>query len=64
MKKIFTIIAAVAALSLTSCKDFLDINHSPNAPEEEQATVDMALPAAEMAALRSGHHLLLRRGRQ
>lgn len=49
MKKIFTIIAAVAALSLTSCKDFLDINHSPNAPEEEQATVDMALPAAEMA---------------
>ena len=49
MKKIFTIIAAVAALSLTSCKDYLDINHSPNSPEEEQATVDMALPAAEMA---------------
>ncbi len=49
MKKIFTIIAAVAALSLTSCKDWLDINHSPNAPEESQATVDMALPAAEMA---------------
>lgn len=49
MKKIFTIIAAVAALSLTSCKDYLDINHSPNSPEESQATVDMALPAAEMA---------------
>ena len=49
MKKIFTIIAAVAALSLTSCKDFLDINHSPNSPEEDQATVDMVLPAAEMA---------------
>ena len=49
MKKIFTIIAAVAALSLTSCKDWLDINHSPNSPGEEQATVDMALPAAEMA---------------
>ena len=45
MKKIFTIIAAVAALSLTSCKDFLDINHSPNAPEEEQAKKD-ALKAA------------------
>ena len=49
MKKYFTIIAAVAALSLTSCKDYLDINHSPNAPEESLATVDMALPAAEMA---------------
>lgn len=49
MKKIFTIIAAVAALSLTSCKDYLDINHSPNSPSEELATVDMALPAAEMA---------------
>ena len=49
MKKIFTVIAAVAALSLTSCKDYLDINHSPNSPGEEQATVDMVLPAAEMA---------------
>ena len=49
MKKIFAIIAAVAALSLTSCKDYLDINHSPNSPEEDLATVDMALPAAEMA---------------
>ena len=49
MKKILTIAAAVAALSLTSCKDYLDINHSPNSPGEELATVDMALPAAEMA---------------
>lgn len=49
MKKIITIIAAVAALSLTSCKDWLDINHSPNSPGEELATIDMALPAAEMA---------------
>lgn len=49
MKKIFTIIATVAVLSLSSCKDYLDINHSPNAPEEDLATVDMALPAAEMA---------------
>lgn len=49
MKKILTIIAAVAALSLTSCKDYLDINHSPNSPGEDLATVDMALPAAEMA---------------
>ena len=49
MKKIFTIIATVAVLFLTSCKDYLDINHSPNAPDESQATMDMALPAAEMA---------------
>lgn len=49
MKKIFTIIATVAVLSLSSCKDYLDINHSPNAPEENLATADMALPAAEMA---------------
>ncbi len=49
MKKIFTIVAAIAALSLTSCKDYLDINHSPNSPGEDQATIDMVLPAAEMA---------------
>lgn len=49
MKKIFAIIAAVAALSLTSCKDWLDINYSPNSPGEAEATVDMALPSAEMA---------------
>lgn len=49
MKKIFAIIAAVAALSLTSCKDYLDINYSPNSPGEDLATVDMAFPAAEMA---------------
>ncbi len=49
MKKIFTIIATVAVLSLSSCKDYLDINHSPNSPGEELATMDMALPAAEMA---------------
>lgn len=49
MKKILTIAAAVAALSLTSCKDYLDINYSPNSPGEEEATVDMVLPAAEMA---------------
>lgn len=49
MKKILTIIAAVAALSLTSCKDYLDINYSPNNPGEDLATVDMVMPAAEMA---------------
>ena len=49
MKKIFAIIAVVAALSLTSCQKWLDINRSPNSPGAEQVTVDMALPAAEMA---------------
>ena len=49
MKKILYIFATVAALSLTSCKSYLDINHSPNSPGEELATMDMALPAAEMA---------------
>ncbi len=49
MKKIFAIIAVVAALSLTSCQKWLDINHSPNSPGEELATVDMAFPAAEMS---------------
>ena len=49
MKKFLYIFAAAAVLSLTSCKDYLDINHSPNSPEESQANVDMAFPAAEMA---------------
>ena len=49
MKKILYIISALTVLSLTSCKDYLDINHSPNSPDESQATADMAFPAAEMA---------------
>ena len=49
MKKILTIIAAVATLSLSSCNKFLDVNHSPNSPEESQATMEMVMPAAEMA---------------
>jgi len=49
MKKILYILSAVTVLSLTSCKDYLDINHSPNSPDESQATADMAFPAAEMA---------------
>lgn len=49
MKKILTIVAAIAALTLTSCSDYLDINRSPNSPGEDLATVDMSLPAAEMA---------------
>ena len=49
MKKILYILSAVTVLSLASCKDYLDINHSPNSPDESQATADMAFPAAEMA---------------
>ena len=50
MKKIFTIIATVAVLSLSSCKDYLDINHSPNSPGEELATMDMARKRATFRA--------------
>ncbi len=49
MKKILYVLAAAAALSISSCTDYLDINHSPNLPGEDEATTDMALPAAEMA---------------
>ena len=49
MKKILYILSAVTVLSLASCKDYLDINHSPNSPDESQATADMAFPAAETA---------------
>ncbi|MBQ6087073.1 MAG: SusD/RagB family nutrient-binding outer membrane lipoprotein [Bacteroidales bacterium] len=49
MKKILYILSAVTVLSLASCKDYLDINHSPNNPDESQATADMTFPAAEMA---------------
>ena len=49
MKKILYILSAVTVLSLASCKDYLDINHSPNNPDESQATADMTFPSAEMA---------------
>lgn len=50
MKKIFiTLLIAVASLSLVSCKEWLDINYSPNSPSVEMVNDDMIFPAAEMA---------------
>ena len=50
MKKIFTLITvAFLGLSLTACKDYLDINYDPNAPSADVVNNDMILPAAEMA---------------
>lgn len=48
MKKILSLILVAAALSLTSCKDYLDINKSPNSPSKENMTADMIFPAVEM----------------
>ncbi len=50
MKKIFTFFTvAVLGLSLTACKDYLDINYDPNNPSADVVNNDMILPAAEMA---------------
>ncbi len=50
MKKIIlAFTTALASLSLVSCKDWLDINYSPNSPSADIVTADMIFPAAEMA---------------
>ena len=50
MKKfILTIVVAIATLSLVSCKDWLDINYSPNSPSPDMVNDDLIFPAAEMA---------------
>ena len=50
MKKIIlSLVVAIATLSLVSCKDWLDINYSPNSPSADQMENDMIFPAAEMA---------------
>ena len=51
MKKIITLftVAALALSSLTSCRDYLDINYDPNSPSADVVDNDMILPAAEMA---------------
>lgn len=48
MKKIFTLMFAVAAGLAVSCQDYLDINKDPNSPSAENMTPDMMFPAAEM----------------
>lgn len=50
MKKIILIsVTLVSLLSLSSCKDWLDINYSPNSPSPDMVNNDLIFPAAEMA---------------
>lgn len=50
MKKFIIIAAAaVSMFSLVSCKEWLDINYSPNSPSPDMVNNNMILPAAEMA---------------
>ncbi len=48
----------VAALALTSCNDYLDINSNPNYPTESDLGTDLIYPAVEMAyAANVGNYL-------
>ncbi len=47
MKKIFITLFA-AALALSSCDSYLDINQDPNSPQEENMTTSIMFPGAEM----------------
>ena len=50
MKKFIIIAAtAVSMFSLVSCKEWLDINYSPNSPSPDMVDNNMIFPAAEMA---------------
>ena len=48
MRKILSLIFIAAVCSLSSCKDYLDINQNPNSPSLENMTSAMVFPAAEM----------------
>ena len=49
MKKYILSSMVIAAMSLTSCNDYLDINSNPNSPDEASLTNDLIYPAVEMA---------------
>lgn len=49
MKKFIIPSMIVAAMSFTSCNDYLDINTNPNSPSEEQLNTDLIYPGVEMA---------------
>lgn len=60
MKKIFSIISAVAVLmaGTTACDSYLDINYDPNAPASDVITADLIFPGIEMAVATSyGNYL-------
>lgn len=48
MKRAIIIPVLIAALALTSCSKYLDINTDPNSPTEEQMTSAALMPTAEM----------------
>lgn len=47
MKKLFLIATIATGLTLTSCDNYLDINDSPNSPQESNMTSSIMMPAAE-----------------
>ena len=49
MKKFIIPSMIIAAMSFTSCNDYLDINSNPNSPDEASLTNDLIYPAVEMA---------------
>ena len=58
MKKYILSSMVIAAMSLTSCNDYLDINSNPNSPDEASLTNDLIYPAVEMAyASNTGDYL-------
>lgn len=62
MKKIKVLLsAAVIALSLTSCNNYLDVNENPNALPIEQVTPELILPGVltQMYRVQAGSELLL-----
>ena len=48
MKKYLILASMAFALSLSSCKDYLDINYDPTLPTDEALTPGQILPAVEM----------------
>ena len=58
MKKYILPSMIIAALSLTSCNDYLDINSNPNSPDENSLNNDLIYPGVEMAfAANAGDYL-------
>ena len=49
MKKYIIPSMMIAALSFTSCNDYLDINSNPNSPDEASLSNDLIYPGVEMA---------------
>ena len=48
MKKFAFIFTIALGLLTTSCDDYMDINHNPNSPAEENMTTNILFPGAEM----------------